>query len=508
MRKKKFLLGSMIGLAALTLVTKAFSGKTSPARTSPKRTMKRASYAAMDAYVEAQMKHLNIPGAALAIVEGDTITHLRGFGKARPGGEAPAPQTPFFIGSLTKSFTALAIMQLVEYGKIELDAPVRRYLPWFRLADLKASSQITVRHLLNQTSGLPMLLGMANLDDTTDRPDATEQQVHGLSTLKLTRAVGSKFEYSNLNYNVLGLIVEAASGESYAAYIQKHVFTPLGMSHSYTSKRIAEKDGLAMGHRYWFGIPIAAPNLHIPLSSLPSGELISSVEDMAHYLIAQLNGGHYRNAKILSGTGIEELHRGAAKIIEMGMLLGHYAMGWISEQKGKSRIVSHSGIVPDFGGFMALVPEQNKGIVLLFNANHAMLKMTLDEVGMGAAVRLAGETPAPLRLGAAPWLMRAMLLIPVLQIAGVVSTLILLRQWYWNPTLLPNPDLIWLQYILLPMLPNLLVASMLIPMLGKLRGFLKLFMPDFSWLARICGAFAIIWTFLRTSLILWILRKP
>ena len=228
MRKKKFFLGSMIGLAALALVMKAFSGKTSPARTSPKRTMKRASYEAMDAYVEAQMKHLNIPGAALAIVEGDTITHLRGFGKARPGGEAPTPQTPFFIGSLTKSFTALAIMQLVEYGKIELDAPVRRYLPWFRLADLKASSQITVRHLLNQTSGLPMLLGMANLDDTADRPDATERQVRGLSTLKLNRAVGSKFEYSNLNYNVLGLIVEAASGESYAAYIQKHVFTPLG----------------------------------------------------------------------------------------------------------------------------------------------------------------------------------------------------------------------------------------------------------------------------------------
>ena len=175
-----------------------------------------------------------------------------------------------------------------------------------------------------------------------------------------------------------------------------------------------------MGHRYWFGIPIAAPNLPIPLSSLPSGELISSVEDMAHYLIAHLNGGRYRNAKILSGAGIEELQRGAAEIIEMGMLLGHYAMGWISEQKGKSRIVSHSGIVPDFGGFMALVPEQNKGIVLLVNANHAMLKMTLDEVGMGAAQRLAGETPSPLRFGAAPWLMRAMLLIPILQIAGVV----------------------------------------------------------------------------------------
>jgi CubicO group peptidase (beta-lactamase class C family) len=75
------------------------------------------------------VERLNIPGATLTIVEGDEISHLRGFGEARPGGEAPTPHTPFIIGSLTKSFTALAVMQLVENGKIELDAPVRRYLP-------------------------------------------------------------------------------------------------------------------------------------------------------------------------------------------------------------------------------------------------------------------------------------------------------------------------------------------------------------------------------------------
>src|SRR5512147_865422 len=124
------------------------------------------SYEAIDHYIEQQMQHLHIPGAALAIVEGDQIVHLRGFGLACPNGAAPTPQTPFFIGSLTKSFTALAVMQLVEAGKVELDAPVQRYLPWFRVADLQASSQMTVRHLLNQTSGLPMSAGMnPNLDD-------------------------------------------------------------------------------------------------------------------------------------------------------------------------------------------------------------------------------------------------------------------------------------------------------------------------------------------------------
>ena len=122
------------------------------------------------------MRRLNIPGVSLAIVEGDQIVHLRGFGQARPGGESPSPETPFFIGSLTKSFTALAVMQLVEAGKVELDAPVQRYLPWFRVADPQASAQMTVRHLLNQTSGLPLLPSWQLLANFDDRPDATERQ--------------------------------------------------------------------------------------------------------------------------------------------------------------------------------------------------------------------------------------------------------------------------------------------------------------------------------------------
>jgi CubicO group peptidase (beta-lactamase class C family) len=461
----------------------------------------------IDGYVEQQMRRLNIPGVSLAIVEGDQIVHLRGFGKARPGGEAPTPQTPFFIGSLTKSFTALAVMQLVEARKIELDAPVQRYLPWFRVADPQAPSQMTVRHLLNQTSGLPMSLGLADLGDFDSSSDATERQVRALSTLKLTRPVGAKFEYSNTNYNVLGLIVEAASGEPYSDYIQQHIFNPLDMSHSYTSKAIAQQNGLAMGHRYWFGHPFPAPNLSIPPGSLPSGQLISSTEDMAHYLIAYLNGGRYGDRQILSPAGIAEMHRPAAEINEMGLSLGHYGMGWISEGTGESRIVSHSGIVPDFGAFMALVPEQRKGIVLLFNANHAMMKMTFDEVGTGAAQRLAGESPAPLRSSATLWMMRAMLLIPIIQILGVVATLLLLRRWHQNPECRPSGGRMWRQHILLPLIPNLLTVLTLIPMLSKLRGFMKLFAPDYSWIATVCGSFALVWSFLRTGLALRTLRN-
>jgi CubicO group peptidase (beta-lactamase class C family) len=514
MNAKNFLHHALLlgGAVALALLWRRQLGRASSAPVPIKLSNRCPAYAALDAYIEQQMRRLNIPGASLAVVEGDQIVHLRGFGRARPGGGAPTPQMPFFIGSLTKSFTALAIMQLVEKGVVALDAPVQRYLPWFRLADPQASAQgdlraqITVRHLLNQTSGLPVLPGMASLVDFDNRPGALERQVRALSALRLKRPVGSKFEYSNLNYNVLGLIVEAASGESYADYIQSHIFNPLEMHHSYTSKEAAERNGLAAGYRLWFGFPIPVRNLPVPAGALPSGQLIASAEDMAHYLIAQLNAGRYCGRQIVSEAGIDEMHQPAAEINEMSLALGSYGMGWISLVTGKSRIVSHTGDVPDFAAFMAIIPEQKKGLVLLLNANNAMLKMTLDEMGQGAAERLAGEVPSPTHFDAAPWIMRGLLLIPALQLIDVVATLRQLRRWRRDPQSRPRRGL-WMRHILLPLVPNLLAALTLLPMLTYLRGFITVFMPDYSWIARISGGFAIGWSFLRTHLFLRAMRE-
>ena len=326
---KKLLLGSLAAGAVLAAAHRLFATTVSAEPVSGG-----GPYGVIHAYIEGQMRRLNIPGLALAIVEGDRIVHLAGFGHGRPGGEAPTPQTPFVLGSTTKSFTALAVMQLVEAGKVELDAPVQRYLPWFRVADPQASAEMTVRHLLNQTSGLPMLSGMSPLADLDDSPGAAERQAQALSTLRLTRPVGAAFEYSNLNYNLLGLIVEAAGGESYADAIQHHIFAPLGMSHSYTSQAAAKRDGLAVGHRYWFAHPVAMPDLPLPHGSLASGQLISTSEDMAHYLIAQLNGGRFRGAQILSSAGIDELHRGVAEVRVMNHVVEKYGMGWFVSEIG------------------------------------------------------------------------------------------------------------------------------------------------------------------------------
>lgn len=507
MNKKKLLFQSLIGVAALSLFAKMAAGKSAQQKQKKHSESSGLPNREIDGFIEAQMKRLHIPGATLAIIDGDRIVYRRGFGRARPNGEVPTSQTPFLIGSLTKSFTALAIMQLVEAGKVELDAPVQRYLPWFHIADLKASAQMTLRHLLNQISGLPLLPSLAQ-NSIDDSPDAIEHEVRKLSTLKIKNPVGEICEYSNLNYDILGLIVQVVSGEIYEDYIQKHIFNPLEMSHSYTSKNEAKQHGLAVGHRLWFSFPIATPDMPFPRSYLPSGQLISCTEDLAHYLIAHLNKGRYADKQVLSAAGIDEMHRGVKELIMMGQTGGLYGMGWFDENLGEIKTYSHGGNNPDFSSFAAIVPEQKKGIVILFNADPYGLPPVIGEIGMGALALLAGQQPAQGKLDFIQWIMRCLPLIPLLQFLGVSATLRRLRQWKRDPSSLPSRGRIWGQHILLPLIPNLSLAGILVYLYrSKLIRFLHLFIPDLAWTARISGWFAGIWAIVRTGLITRMLKK-
>jgi CubicO group peptidase (beta-lactamase class C family) len=395
-----------------------------------------APYDAIDAYLEQQLRRLRVPGAAVAIVEGDRVAHWRGFGRSHLGGAPPSPQTPFVLGSVTKSFTALSVKQLVEAGKIELDAPVQRHLPWFHVADPRASAQMTVRNLLNQTSGLPTTRGWVAMADFDQSPGSAERQARALPILWLTHPVGAAFRYTNTNYDLLGLIVEAASGEGYAAYVQDLIFAPLDMRHSFATRAGAQQHGLARGHRYWFGYPVPAPELPDPRGSLASSQLIASAKDVAHYLIALLNGGRYDDARVLSPAGVAELHRPAVAA-KQGILRGHDGMGWFVEDGGPTRTVWHDGVVPDFFAYAALLPEQKQGFVLLLNANHFEMVPALSEIGDGVGRLLAGDRPAPGRFGLIPWALRGLPSIPAVKVVGVAATLRRVRRWRRDPESLP-----------------------------------------------------------------------
>jgi hypothetical protein len=272
----------------------------------------------------------------------------------------------------------------------------------------------------------------------------------------------------------------------------------------------ARQNGLAVGHRYWFGVPVAAPDLPLPAGALAGGGLISSAAEMARYLSAHLNGGRYGDERLLSSAGMEELHRGVADIKAYGLSLGQYAMGWVVDQIGQTKLLWHGGTLPDFGAYMALLPEQKKGVVLLFNGCHHWMNPVLADVGLGVTSLLAGERPTSLRsIRLIPWLLRAQLLLPLLQIAGVVATLLRLRRWRLRPESRPGGGGVWRRHLVLPLVLNLqLGLALLQPRLGKRRGYLRLYMPDFSLIAAVSGSFALLWGLLRSGLVGRALRKP
>src|SRR5438034_10025375 len=340
--------------------------------------------ASIDAYVSAQVQANHIPGVAVGLVHNDQIVHLRGFGCTDQSGRAVTPQTPFIRASVSKSFTALAIMQLVEAGKIELDAPVQRYLPWFRVADPVASARITLRHLLYHTSGIPSSGYPCRADQVTT---SLEQYVRSLATLTLDRPVGSRPDYCSTNYDVLGLIVQTVSGQSYGTYVQQHVFAPLQMHDSFASEQEARRDGLAQGHRWIFGVP--TPFDYYTASQVPAGGLISSVQDMTHYLVAQMNGGRFGSTSVLSSAGIATMH--APGVPQEGGR-GFYGMGWVNGSLAGVPAIWHGGNIFHFHALMLIEPQTHWGAILLVNAN-TVLHPGLDSLDAGVTRLLAGQTP-------------------------------------------------------------------------------------------------------------------
>ena len=343
---------------------------------------------AVDAYIRAGMDAAHIPGLALGVVHGDHVAYLRGYGVAGPDGRPVTTETPFILGSTSKSFTALAVMQLVEAGKIDLDAPVTKYLPWFRTLNAAGSTQISVRHLLHHTSGLQTYEGRRGLSDGDQSSTALENGIRALSSAALRQPAGQRFEYANENYNALGLIVQAVSGTSYEDYVRSSIFAPLQMRHSAAALSDSAAANIASGYRYRLLWPVAfdAP---YPRRMTPAGFLISSAEDMAHYVAAQLNGGAYEHHQLLSPQGIATLHTAVSPIDHASS----YAMGWATRAAPGSTTIWHDGEVSNFHSHVRLLPDQHLGIVVLMNVGASGNGAAIDRLVNGVAATLLGQRP-------------------------------------------------------------------------------------------------------------------
>jgi CubicO group peptidase (beta-lactamase class C family) len=463
-------------------------------------------FAAIERYVRHEMAAQRIPGLALGIVKDNRIAYLRGFGKADDSGRPVTPQTPFIIGSVSKSFTALAIMQLVDAGKVALDAPVQRYLPWFRVADEDATAKITVRNLLNHTSGLSTKTGRTfqGSGDTSD--SALEKAVRKLRSAHLSAPVGKKHQYSTINYSVLGLIVQTVGGRSYERYVKSEIFEPLQMRDSFASEAAAEQDGLATGYNYLFGRPRAA-DLPYNRGLLPAGYLISSAKDMTHYLIAQLNDGRYRTASVLSPAGIAELHRPAVPTGKSGT---SYGMGWYASPINGIPAIYHEGDTANFLAKEVLVPQSRTGVIVLTNADNNLdlfLSDRQEKIADGVTSLLEGRQPPPLPSNIPSFLAYALLFgLLVVQAQGIARSVLKLRnrrlgtrrigpRWRIGFSLALN--LGWAVLVLV-LLPKQFGVSLRV----LAQGF-----PDFTYILIGSAIVALGWAVIRTAWAYVALRK-
>ncbi len=345
---------------------------------SPAQAVDRSDVQRAVEVLSGQLHSVGVPGASFAVVDraGDAL--VGGLGNTGDGRTVSA-DTPFVIGSTSKSFTALAVMQLVDDGRVELDAPVRRYVPELELPSPGAADAITVRQILQQTSGLPETAGGPVLKSAQD--GTALDAVRELRDTPLAGAPGREWHYSNANYVLAGLVVERAAGTTYADHVERRIFTPLGMTGSTTGPATGQRSGgrdvtdASPGHRLWFGATIANGPTHRP-GLLAAGYLVSTATDLGRYLRMYLRGGlNDDGARIVSADGLRTM-TAPGPTAHLGSWAGaapaRYAMGWFVGGPWREPVVFHPGNTPDSSAMITVVPGRGLAVATLMNLSHEL----------------------------------------------------------------------------------------------------------------------------------------
>ncbi|GAA1222848.1 serine hydrolase domain-containing protein [Pseudonocardia alaniniphila] len=315
--------------------------------------------AAIDAVVDEYRRAIGLPGTAVVITHGNTEVHAAGYGRT-PTGEHVTEHTPMAVASVSKSFTALAVMQLVETGRVNLDQSVQVYLPEFAMADPRAT-EITVRQLLDQTSGM---------SDTTfpafsrPQPSSLVEAVAGMRGARLAADPGTQWEYHNPNFQVAARMVEVTSGQPFDEYLQEHVFGPLGMTDSRTVDTARDLPPSAHGHLRILGVAVPLPEP--PAFGNGSGGVLSSAHDMAAWLIAQNNQGRGPDGtSIASAATVAAMHTPST-------VSDSYALGWsIGTTASGAPLIAHSGDLFTSTAYQALLPASGYGLAVMANTGLA-----------------------------------------------------------------------------------------------------------------------------------------
>ncbi len=432
-------------------------------------------------FIDSEMPASGVPGIAYATVADGDVTSVGARGVTTLDGDAKVtPDTPFLTGSISKSFTALSIMQLVEAGRINLDDELSQHLDAF---SGRPAGAITIRQLLSHTSGFSTLQGNTSHSDITGGSDELERRVDQLADVTPANAPDVTWEYSNTNYEILGRVVEVVSGQDFQAYVAGNILEPVGMKDSFVADGEIH-ESMATGHRPWFGTKQPLPENRTHRGTAPQGGIVASARDLARYLNIMMNG----RDDVLSAEGKTLMMRPASAASPF------YGLGWFIDPDNGT--VWHSGASPGYESLATMVPAERKGVVVLVNGGSGM--------GFGETAPLRnGITATALGLdhdGEESGLMQKALFLSLV-LLPIVYLLSMGWAWRHRVEIRSKSGGVGLFSLWFPLLTTLTAAWVvldLVPtLIGSPLGNISLFQPDLGLALKATAVTGVLWAVFR-----------
>lgn len=330
----------------------------------------------LNSYINEQMKAWKVPGLSVVVVQDGEVIMMESYGHRNIAQDLPVTHdTVFAIGSSTKAFTALAAGILVDEAKIDLDTPVKEYLPQFKMYDDYVSQRITIRDMLCHRSGLPRHELM-----WYNSPFTRDEIIDRLQYLEPNIDFRSKWQYQNIMYMVAGYIIGHVCNSSWEEVVQDRILNPLGMSSSqFSVDKTKLQDDYALPYAVHESGLQAVSFRNIDIMG-PAGSINANIKDMAHWVKFQMNLGMFNGERIVSQDMLATLHMpqmvgGIPGINQNNMDMSCYGLGWTIEPYRGSRMVHHGGNIDGFSAHVAFMPIEKTGVVVLSNLNGTPLPM-------------------------------------------------------------------------------------------------------------------------------------
>ena len=317
----------------------------------------------------------NIPSATVALIAGDKVIWTNAYGYSNLWARTPAtPNTVYLIGSTFKAMSTIALLQQMEQGKFKLDDRVNDYLTDFKIQGEDPQHPVTFRHLLTHTSGLPADFGAFPVwGDTV--PPSLEDYLR--KSLKVTKPPLTSVTYSNMAFTLVAYLVQKFSGEPYKQYIQEHIFTPLEMTSTAFEPRPDMEERLSIPYVVDAKTGSQLGTVRLKASVWPAGIVYGTVLNQANWLIANLNGGVFKDKRIISEATMNQMltrqydqFKGTIENI-WGNETAGFGLTWWTQVRDGDRYLAHSGSVPGYTAFLLGDRDRKLGFAILTNGNQA-----------------------------------------------------------------------------------------------------------------------------------------